>query len=190
MKTANVIGVFGLSGVGKTRMIRAAIHERDGIVHLQAGALIKQGLADATISSEALRRSSGDRVLANQSVLLAMFAKVLAAEAGKLVIFDGHLIIDTDADLVEIPLGVVTGLQPAALLHVEALPEIIAARRREDNERIRPARTKAVLVEHQARSRKACCQFAAALGIDAHIVTNDSPAVLSKLCSRLLDDGS
>jgi adenylate kinase len=189
MKAAKVIGVFGLSGVGKTRMIRAATDGRDTVVHVQASALIKQGLADASISSEALRQSSGDRMLSNQNVLLAMFEKVLAAERSKLVIFDGHLMIDTDADLIEIPLGVVAGLRPAALVHVEGRPEIISARRREDKERTRPARTEAILAEHQARSRQACCQFAAALGIDALVVANDSPDALSALCSKLLDGG-
>jgi adenylate kinase len=81
-----------------------------------------------------MRRASGDRVLANQQVLLTMFEQSVAAHTGRLVVFDGHLIIDTDAELIEIPLEVIAGLRPAVLVHVEAPPEIIVERRRQDRD--------------------------------------------------------
>jgi molybdopterin-guanine dinucleotide biosynthesis protein len=45
MNRAKVIGVFGLSGVGKTSLIRNAVADHDGILHLQASTLIKQARA-------------------------------------------------------------------------------------------------------------------------------------------------
>jgi len=188
MSGVKVIGVFGLSGVGKTRLIKAASEGLDGVLHLQASALIKEGLADASVTSEALRRSSGDQVLANQQVLLTMFERSVAAKASKLVVFDGHLIIDTDAEIIEIPLDVIAGLRPSALVHVEAPREVVVKRRRQDEKRTRPDRTPAVLGIQQERSREVCRQHAAALGIDMQILDDDAHGRLAALCRALLDE--
>jgi hypothetical protein len=61
MSEAKVIGVFGLSGVGKTRLIKAATEGLDGVLHVQASTLIKQGLADVGVTSEAC---AGPRAIA------------------------------------------------------------------------------------------------------------------------------
>ncbi len=187
MSAPKIVGVFGISGVGKTSLIRAAIARRDDVLHLQASMLIKQSLSDRSITSEALRRTSSDRVLLNQKALTTMFQRIVAASHGaRLVIFDGHLIVDTDSETVEIPLDVVAAITPSSLVHIEATPATIAERRRHDLCRSRPERAIAVLSEHQLRSRILCNQHAASLGIEAHIVTDGSSRVLSELCEQLM----
>ena len=66
MTARKVIAVFGISGVGKTTIIRQWLDGRDDALHLQASALIRQGLPDLALDSEMLRSSSAHRILANQ----------------------------------------------------------------------------------------------------------------------------
>lgn len=73
-----VIGVFGISGVAKSRLVGEVTARIPGSLHLQGSALIKQGLADPTVSSEELRQASGDRIIARQRILIAMFSRAIA----------------------------------------------------------------------------------------------------------------
>jgi adenylate kinase len=179
MTARKVIAVFGISGVGKTTIIRQWLDGRDDALHLQASALIRQGLTDLALDSEILRRSSTHRILANQKVLVEMFGHAVAASRAELVVFDGHLIIDTDDRLVEIPLAVVAALQPHILVHVEQLPEVIAARRRADTGRVRPRRDTSTLQCHQARSRALCQAYGSKLGILVAHVNGEEQSALN-----------
>jgi adenylate kinase len=158
--------VFGISGVGKTTLIAKALANIQDGLHLQASALIKQGLADPLKDSEMLRRSSGDRILANQMVLIEMFDRACAVANARVTVFDGHLIIDTDKGLFEIPLYVIAALKPGLLVHVDADPAVIALRRSQDTARSRPARSAEVLDAHQAKSRALCREYSTTLGIE------------------------
>ena len=103
-----VIGVFGISGVGKSWLVAKVASCLPGTLHLQGSTLIKQGLADPSVSSEMLRLASGDHIIANQQILVAMFNRVIAAHPSNLVLFDGHLLIDTAAQMMEIPQAVIS----------------------------------------------------------------------------------
>ena len=170
MMTPVVIGVFGISGVGKSWMIGEVAARIAGTLHLQGSALIKQGLADPSVSSEELRLARGDRVIANQRILIAMFKRLIAALPSSLVLFDGHLLIDTAAQMIEIPQAVIAALRPEFLVHVEAEPPLIAARRHGDTSRKRPTWDIDTLAAHQARSRELCQAYGRRLGIPMEIV--------------------
>ena len=90
-----VIGVFGISGVGKSWLVSEVAARIPGCLHLQGSALIKQGLADPSVSSEELRCSGSNRIVANQRILVAMFDRALSEHTGGLVLFDGHLLVDS-----------------------------------------------------------------------------------------------
>jgi adenylate kinase len=185
--SVNVIAVFGISGAGKSSLIRDAVKGIDGILHLTASTLIKQGLSDTSVTSEKLRKSTSEQVSANQRILVAMFDRAVAEHQGGLVIFDGHVIIDTDAELIEVPLDVVAAIRPRTIVHVEASPEAVAERRQRDGQRTRPRRTIPVLAEHQLRSRELCQRYAGALCIDMHIIADGRPETLRATCVRLLN---
>ena|SRR5271166_5320210 len=51
------IGVFGVSGVGKTTLISQLVGADSSFVHVQASTLIKESFADPTITSEQLSLS-------------------------------------------------------------------------------------------------------------------------------------
>lgn len=177
-----VIGVFGISGVGKSRLVGEVSARIPGTLHLQGSALIKQGLADPFVSSEELRRASGNRIIANQRILIAMFNSAIAEQHSSLVLFDGHLLINTEAELVEVQRAVIAALRLAVLVHVEADPLLIAARRNADMERQRPLRDIDTLAAHQARSRRVCQNLAAWLGIPMHIIGSGEEDRLATLC--------
>jgi adenylate kinase len=162
MSEFHVIGVFGISGVGKGTLIAEARKIAPDSLHLQASALIKRGLDDPEIDSDALRRRRGGQIRLNQDILVESFWLMVRAQPHRLVVFDGHLVIDTDRELVEIPLEIIASLRPSLMVHVEDA-EKIAARRFQDRDRVRPMRSEEVLQKHQRLSRKLCEAYASAL---------------------------
>jgi adenylate kinase len=173
--------VFGISGVGKTSLITKALGCVPDCLHLQASTLIKRGFGDPALESEALRRSSGDRVLANQEILVTSFKSALAAQNPEIVIFDGHLIIDNDLELVEVPVEVIAALQPSRLIHVDDDVDVIARRRESDRNRQRPSRSLEELAHHQALSIDLCRRYASSLGVPLDTLAPDDAARLAEI---------
>lgn len=182
MTAVAVIGIFGISGVGKSRLVGQVAARIPHTLHLQGSALIKQGLADPSVSSEELRRASGDRIIANQRILIAMVNRAIAEHPSRLVLFDGHLLIDTPAEIIEVQREVIAALQLKLLVHVEAEPTQIAARRHGDAYRTRPDRDIATLAAHQNRSRDLCKAYGCLLGIPMHIVESGDVDRLAEVC--------
>ena len=137
------------------------------------------------MSSEELRLASGDRIIANQRILIAMFNRVATAHPSSLVLFDGHLLIDTAAQLIEVPQGVIAALRPRLLVHVEAEPTLIATRRRGDTSRTRPALHMDTLAAHQDRSRDLCHAHKRRLNIPMQIVGSSDVEGLVAICQSL-----
>jgi adenylate kinase len=185
MTPPTVICVLGISGVGKSRLVAEVAARIPAALHLQGSALIKQGLADRNVSSEELRRSGGDTIIANQCILVEMFSRAVSEHNGNLVLFDGHLVIDTDAGLVELPQAVIGALRPKALVHLEAEPSLIASRRGADKERKRPVRDVATLAAHQRLSRELCLAYAEGLRVPIHIFRPDEVAALAALAEKM-----
>jgi adenylate kinase len=161
-----VVAVLGLSGVGKSRLVRLAAAKRD-LFHLSASDLIKARLAH---TSEELRKGA---VLDNQALMLSEFADRVAAAGDTPVVFDGHSIIDTPAGLLDIPLAVFQAIDPAAIVYITADPKVIEQRRCGDSGRVRPQRSADDLANHQALALARARYFAAELGIPFHVLTSD-----------------
>jgi adenylate kinase len=164
----NVAAVFGVSGVGKSWLI-SHFGETTEIAHAQASQLLREARAAITgrmESQEELRRGA---VLDNQALLVDAFSKFRAA-ATKPIIFDGHSVIDTGEQLLEIPVEVIRALAPAGLAFIKDEPTAIIARRAADRARIRPARSESEIRSQQVRAQILCGEYAETLGVDLTIV--------------------
>ncbi|BDV35539.1 ATP-binding protein [Methylocystis iwaonis] len=157
------IAVFGISGVGKSRLC-SLLADRFGLAHAQASDLLKRAKeveAGKSVSAEDLRKGA---VLDNQSLLVWSFRK-FAAQEPRDIIFDGHSVIDAGDKLIEIPVDVITAIGPAAVLFLWEEPQTIAVRRTADLGRQRPSRSAAELAEHQTRAEELAQFYAQRLQI-------------------------
>lgn len=188
MKPSLIVCVFGISGVGKTSTIRRAYADQDDVLHLQGSSLIKQGLADASISPENLRRSDGCRVNDNQALLIEMFRGAITTTPSRMIVFDGHALIDTDTALIEIPAVVIKALHPTMVVHVEDDPLMIVLRRQEDPGRARPVRSAEVLADHQSRSRRICGSYSRELSVPMHVVQSGDLEEMRAACQSMLSN--
>lgn len=144
MKT---VAVVGLSGVGKTTLIRQAAKSVP-LLHIQASTLIKleqEFRAGQVGSSEQLRLGP---VLDNQALMLAAYAR-LTQGVRSLIVFDGHTVIDGAKGPICIPADVFKALGCVSMVFLWEEPELIAQRRAADHLRDRPALGLDVLRSHQ-----------------------------------------
>jgi adenylate kinase len=161
MMKPTVVGLFGLSGVGKGWIAHHVCAKRPEILHLEASSLMRRALS---ASSEALRTAAPAKMADNQIRLIAAFEAERAEHPTRPVLFDGHSVIDNDRALIEIPVAVVSGLRLDQIVFVWDAPETIAARRETDT-RPRPKRSLVELQEHQERARSVASAYGLALGI-------------------------
>jgi adenylate kinase len=161
---AKVVTVFGLSGVGKSWMI-SRYAAAANVAHIQASRIMrdaKAALLGQAVTSEDLRRGP---VLDNQTLLIGAFAKVLAAET-RPIIFDGHCLVDVGEQPIEIPVDIISRLQPSGIVLVYAPAHEIVRRRGNDTLRERPVRTAEALAAQQDRCVAICTDYAEQLGLD------------------------
>ena len=104
----------------------------------------------------------------------------------KIVVMDGHAVIDDGQRLSEIPCGVFEALDISVMVHLEGDPEQIVANRRKDTSRSRPSYSVGVLEQHQEFSRAHANLIADVLNIPFYVVThNDIDLLVGILKSRL-----
>jgi hypothetical protein len=131
-----------------------------------------QYLGTASIASPSLP-AAWVTAFAHSAVVLALLQRFITPTS-----LDGHLTIDTDIELVEIPLDVTASIGPRAMIHVEETAEAIADRREQDTTRKRPLRAADALSNPQARSRDLCRKYGEALVIEIHVIGTASSAAL------------
>jgi adenylate kinase len=179
-----VIAVVGLSGVGKTAMLRQ-LSSRFPVMHLQASALIKTELtrlATETPTSEQLRTG---RVLDNQAALVIGFRNAVRGYDG-VVLFDGHTVIDTGDCLIEIPTSVFADLQCDQIVVVTEDSHEIARRREADFGRKRPVRSPLAIRDQQKRSTEVAQQIAMSLRIPCVIQSGSSLISIESIVREFL----
>ena len=114
-----MIGLFGLSGVGKTRFASELVAREPRILHLQASALLRKasGLLD-----EELRTADRDAMHANQKALADALQEARAGRRERPVLIDAHSVIDNDVDLLDVPFEAIRPLGIGHYLFVRADP--------------------------------------------------------------------
>ena len=143
-----VIGVVGISGVGKSTLIRR-VADQSPVAHLQASELIKaeqERLGYAASTSEELRAGP---VLSNQALLISGFQNAVNSCSGETVLFDGHVLIDSGFELVEVPESVFAELKCDGIVVLTDDPDEIVRRRSADSARIRPIRLASEILDQQ-----------------------------------------
>lgn len=175
MSRRRVVALAGLSGVGKSTLLKEA-RRRLVFEHLQASDLIRaerQERQGNPIAHDILREGNIDD---NQALLISGFMR-RAPEEG-LIVLDGHTIIDTPDGLIEISPSVFSAINVSRFVVLVDEVEKIALRRLSDTRRMRPARSHEELAEHQQRSVLSAYRAAIALSVPLFIVPlNEHPNI-------------
>lgn len=178
---SKVVAVVGLSGVGKTSLITRIASELP-LKHIQASTIIKQEQAmrqTEALTSEQLRL--GD-VLQNQFLLIDGFHRAIGG-TDKLIVLDGHVLIDGRDGVVEVPTDVFRRIGCQQFLIIEDEANRIYERRRSDSSRSRPVRSLAELCDQQRHSTQWAKQIASELCIRCSVLR---PSDISK-ARQILD---
>ena len=137
MNSGSLIALFGVSGVGKSYLANAAFERwPSDIVHLVGSDLIASA-GEPEPSADESRLSSRKRILANQDLIVREFRRRVPQYTDRVVIFDGHSVVNSGEELIKVPVEIVSALSPQAIVFVQDAPEKIRERRILDQDRDR-----------------------------------------------------
>jgi adenylate kinase len=159
--TQAIVAFTGISGVGKTTFLRR-LYGYIVFQHLIGGSLISEARETALEDRDRIRNADLDE---NQRLLIQGFALARNPEA-RVVIMDGHVVIDSADGIQEIPTTVFEHVGITLMVHLEADPILISQNRARDNARNRPVYTAQVLSALQERSRKRAIEVASTLAVE------------------------
>ena len=151
-----VVGLFGISGVGKTRFASALVGLNPEVLHLQASALLRSA---SGLGNEALRTANRDQLVANQSALALATEQARSGQRERPLLIDAHSVIDNDVELVDVPFEAIKPLNIETYIFLRASPASII-QRRSASTRSRPLRSAEKLAEHQSRALVVCREYA------------------------------
>jgi adenylate kinase len=167
--TESVIALVGISGVGKSTLLRAAA-ETVQFQHLQASALIKAAKENQTAEAVVTDELRTADITDNQALLVQGFRD--ARDPSKnLIVLDGHTVIDTPNGLITIEPEVFEALGVTQFIFIADDPEAIHTRRVNDSSRNRPNRSARELALHQEHALLAAFNAALSLAVPLHLYT-------------------
>jgi adenylate kinase len=158
-----VVGIFGISGVGKTTLIDSMIGKRSNWIRVSAGSLIQE--QRPSVGRDSLRKLPLDGLQKNQEAIVIGLHRMRETTTAELILFDGHILVDNGVQLFEVPRDVIARLQLDALVFVEESPREIRGRRSGDPQRVRATRSLEEIAEEQSRARSIEMSYAQALEI-------------------------
>ncbi|MCB0310232.1 MAG: AAA family ATPase [Bdellovibrionales bacterium] len=178
-----IIMVAGISGVGKTTLIKSA-QSSCKFQHISAGSIIQNQklLAEGETKRDVLRL--GD-ISDNQLLLVEGFWKAKDATQD-IVVLDGHTVIDTPDGLVPISSSVFVALEVSLFVFVKGEPEQILAQREADLSRNRPQLDLEDIRRHQVEALKATLGLALKLSVPLEVICSGD----TKTFTRLLASGN
>lgn len=178
------VGLFGISGVGKSHLGRRIVAARPNVLHLVASALLKDA---HQATGENLRTASADAVARNQNALREMVDRAAARRPLDPIVLDAHSVIDNDAGLVPVPYGAIGPIGLSAFLFLRDDPALIVERRR-DPSRQRPDRSAAELAAQQDLAQAFCADFARLGGVSFVVLQGaDGEAALALALKALAE---
>jgi adenylate kinase len=187
--TPKVIFVCGISGVGKSYLLRRYAELGNDRVVISAGGLIAH--ARAARDRDTLRTLSATDLHESQQMLVEGFRGLLPTITAPVLIIDGHALIDNNQnDPYLVPNEVFHALSPNGFVHIESPPDTIAERRRLDVVRQRPDRSIAELTRHQELSAARILDVARHLRVPAATCPSGDFAGFEAAMTRLLSDGT
>ena len=129
--------VVGVSGVGKTEMIRRFVAHHHDYVHLEASKLIMQGMNTQT--SKQISLLPKEQIIKNQFFLLKELSNY--KQKYPRIILDGHLVIHNNHESVPIPLDVVKKIAPYNIILIRGSAQDIISNRISDPHKNRLSQT-------------------------------------------------
>lgn len=177
-----VVLVFGISGVGKSTACASYVSRHPSVLHTSAGKLLQ---AAKNIDSALLRTDVAGNILQNQHLIGEALKRYRLGRETSDILIDAHSVIDNDHELIKIPVDVVRSMEPKGLVLLEAPPELIIERRKNDR-RFRPSRTAEELKIQMEVARTVCESYANELGVPLEIGTTSHGGDLEALIERIV----
>ena len=169
-----LVCVFGVSGVGKTTLIRQFVRAHADWRALSAAEVLSQLSGQ---NREALRTSDRPVIESNQITLADEIRKRRLAEPSIRWLLDAHSVIDNGRELVPVPVAIISRLDPDRLVFLFDEAAEIHRRRLSDDQRSRPLPSIPRMAAEQALAWRTCVAYVQELDIELHRVNvNDSPA--------------
>src|SRR6478609_94419 len=160
----NIILILGAPGVGKTTMIEKFISRNGNFLRLSGGSLLKPELSEN--ERDTLRITNKDSILSNQKILAKKFKEELEKHPDKEILFDGHILINNERELIPIPFEIIQSLKPTKIIYLSAPPEEIIERRVKDHNRpLRSQETLKELIAYTSKALDICSKYSEKLSI-------------------------
>lgn len=168
-KQHKIFLIAGLSGIGKSSLIKAAASSSEGLVQLSAGQLISE--KRSKIPYDKLRQLSDNEILQNQYLLVSSFKeKLKSIPLGYFILIDVHFVVETGKGTIKIPFDIIQGLRPTTIIHLAENPITILNRRSKDLLRDRPSIPEIDIFNHQKDSILLARSYADRLNTPFHLL--------------------
>ena len=154
--------------MGKTTFLRQLAQLVD-FQHLTGGSLIAIAREVVPERRDSIRYADLGE---NQRQLIEGF-ELKRNPSAKLIMLDGHVVIDNGEGLSKISSDVFAALGVSLIVHLESEPQQIALNRERDRSRSRPTYPASILEKHQALSRAHASDVAKALGVPFFVVAQN-----------------
>lgn len=183
-KPPDIVVIAGLSGVGKSYVINQLKEGSDHFVNFSAGTLIKKRRSNMT--RDDLRLLDEHGILQNQYFLIEQFMEeICSLTEHNTILFDAHILIDTDKKIIEIPLEIFSNINPSGFILLYDDPKTILKQRYMDISRKRPERSLTELRSQQDRSLSLAKIYAEQLNIPIMITTSKEIIQIRIFLSKL-----